>query len=168
VAGTFVAVTGGGCPAANNASYFAAYLAGWPVENLSGGWTGRGCTDRFWAVPMSGSANSDPGDTYVLWFFVTAPVTSGGCDIWAYIPKTGRDRDVAGNPTTYEVLRSKEDQKVIGTFSIRQPEHRGTWAHGGTFGFDGGKIAVKLRNRGTGTGDARHAAAQVLVHCKPR
>jgi hypothetical protein len=161
----FVAVTGGGCPETRNASYFAAYPAGRPVHNLSGGWAGQGCTDRFWSVPMSGSATDDPA-TYVLWFFATAPVTRGQCGIWAYVPKGPSDQDVAGNPTFYDVLRARDDRRVIGTFSIKQAPNRGMWAYGGAFTFDGGQIAVRLGNRGSGSG--RHGAAQILVNCAAR
>jgi hypothetical protein len=167
-AGSFVAVTGGGCPAATNASYFAAYPAGSPVANLSGGWVNGKCTDRFWSVPMSGSADRDDPGTYVLWWFTTAPVTSGDCEIWVYVPKTARAADVAGDPTRYDVLRSNEDRSVIGTFSVRQVANRGSWVKGGTFGFDGGRIAVRLNNRGDGGGGARHGAAEVLTRCTPR
>jgi len=159
-------MTGGGCPAAANASYFAAYPAGRPVANRTGGYRGSGCTDKFWAVPMSGRATVDDPGTYVLWWFDTSPVTEGKCRVWAYVPKTANDRDVAGDPTRYEVLRSREDRTVIGTFAIRQPAHRGEWAEGGTFAIKGGRMAVMLRNRGLGTDGARHAAAQVIVNCK--
>jgi hypothetical protein len=165
---SFIAVTGTACPAAAVASYFAAYPAGVPVANLSGGWVNRRCNDdRVWSVPMSGSADRDDPGTFVLWWFVTAPIVSGACDIWVYVPKPGRPADAAGDPTHYDVLRSDQDRTVIGTFSVEQPAHRGSWVKGGTFGFDGGRIAVRLDNRGTGTGGARHGAAEVLVRCKP-
>jgi hypothetical protein len=164
-AGTFVAVTGGGCPETANATYFAAYPAGGPVANLSGGWPGEGCTDRFWSVPMSGSTSADDPATYVLWWFHNLPIAGGTCGIWTYVPKGPRDEDVAGDPTFYEVLRGRDDRRVIGTFSVEQAPNRGTWAYGGAFDFDGGQIAVRLGNRGSGADGSRHGAAQILVNC---
>jgi hypothetical protein len=164
-ASTFVAVTGGGCPETSYASYFAAYLAGRPVFNLSGGWGEQGCSDRFWSVPMSGAADRDEPLTYVMWYFRTAPVNRGACGIWTYVPKGSDEKDSAGDPSFYQVLRSRDDRRVIGSFSIKQAPNRGTWAYGGTFNFDGGQIAIRLGNRGTGADGARHGAAQVLVNC---
>jgi hypothetical protein len=165
--GAFAAIAGPGCRETTAAGSYAAYPAGWPVSTVAGGFTGNGCTGRFWAVPMSGSAKMDDSDTHVLWWFSTAPVMRGKCDIWVFVPKAKRALDVAGDPTVYQVLRGRDDDRVIDTFSIRQQQKQGTWVKGGTFANDGGQIAVRLRNRGAGTGDARHAAAQIVTNCKP-
>jgi translation initiation factor IF-2 len=162
---SFIALTGGGCPETSYASYFAAYLAGRPVFNVSGGWAEQGCTDRFWSMPMSGVADRDEPLTYVMWYFKTSPVNRGACGIWTYVPKGGNETDSAGDPSFYQVLRSRDDRRVIGSFSIKQAANRGIWAYGGTFNFDGGQIAIRLGNRGTGANGARHGAAQVLVNC---
>jgi hypothetical protein len=165
---SFVAVSGVGGPATASASTFAAYPAGNPVATKpTGGLTDQGCNGRFWSVSMSGSpTQADPG-THVLWWFVTNPVTTGTCGIQVYVPKGDQDTDVAGDPAAYQVLRGRDSTDVIGTFSIKQAAHRGTWVSGGSFHIDGGQIAVNLLNRGAGAGGARLGAAQVMVSCKP-
>jgi hypothetical protein len=165
--GSFVALTGAGCRDATTASYFAAYRAGTPISKGTGGWATNGCDGTFWSVPMSGSATEDDPETYVLWFFNTGSTSSRKCEVWTYVPKSPTALDAAGDPTVYQVVRSRDDQGVIGTFSVKQPAHRGTWVDGGSFAPEGGQIAVKLVNRGTGRNGARHAAGQVVVNCAP-
>jgi translation initiation factor IF-2 len=158
-------LTGVGCPDAANASYYAAYEAGAPVATLVGGFAGGSCAGWFWSVPMSGSASTDDPDTYVLWSFTIAAPAQGKCDIWAFVPQGASPQDVAGKPTTYKVVRSRDDLGQIGTFTIDQTAHRGHWVDGGSFPYSGGQIAVQMVNRGTGSGGGRHGAAQVGINC---
>src|SRR5262249_29872229 len=118
-----------------------------------------------WSVPMSGSSTVDDPATYVLWWFSTGSFTTGRCQIWAYVPAGARDADVAGAPTLFYVQRSRTDQSVVGTFAVQQAASRGSWVAGGTFARSGGAIAVRMGNRGLGSGGARHGAAQIAVQC---
>ena len=157
-------LTGVGCPTTANVTFFAHYLAGAPMEVRTGGYAGAGCAGWFWSVPMSGSATDDP-DTYVVWSFTTAPLDHGHCEIRAYVPQAASAQEAAGNPTFYQVMRSRTDSKPTGSFSINQTANRGQWVDTGSFAFDHGQLAVKLVNRGSGTGGARHAAAQLMLRC---
>jgi translation initiation factor IF-2 len=158
-------LTGVGCPATADASYLASYPAGTPVPTLPGGWTGNNCAGWFWSVPMSGSAATDDLGTFVLWYFNTGALPRGKCHIWVYVPQGNTPQEVAGNPTTYKVLRSRDDPQETGSFSIDQTANRAQWVDAGSFAFDGGHLAVKMVNRGSGAAGDRHAAAQLALGC---
>lgn len=158
-------LAGVGCPSSANASVFAHYLAGSPAQTHLGGFAGSGCTGLFWSVPMSGSATTDDPDTYVLWYFDTAPMTTGHCEIWVFVPQGDSPQEAAGNPTVYQVLHSRNDPRQIGTFSVNQTANQGQWVDAGSFAVTDGQLAVKLVNRGAGTGGASHGAAQLMLRC---
>jgi translation initiation factor IF-2 len=158
-------VAGAGCPVTANAGAFARYRAGSAVKLLAGGFAGAGCAGWFWSVPMSGSATTDDPDTYVLWYFSTVPLSSGHCEIWVFVAQGSAPSDVAGKPTTYEVLRGRNDQRQTASFTVDQTANRGQWVDAGSFAFSGGQLAVKMVNRGSGAGGDRHAAAQLMPRC---
>ena len=118
-------------------------------------------------MPMSGSSDADDPGTYVMWWFVTGAVRHGTCKIWTYVPKPTNPMDVAGDPTKFVVLRGRTDPKVVGTFAVDQTDEQFSWHFAGSFPDESGTIAVKLVNRGAGSGGAHHGAAQVLVNCRP-
>jgi translation initiation factor IF-2 len=89
----------------------------------------------------------------------------GHCEIFTFVPQAASAQDAAGNPTVYQVVHSPTDQRQTGEFSVNQTANRGQWVDGGAFAFDHGQLAVKLGNRGTGAGGARHAAAQLRLRC---
>lgn len=162
----FTAVAGDGCAGTATAGGSAVFPAGSPLVSMAGGWKGAGCAHgTFWSVPMSGDADRADSGTYVRWWFNTGTLTKGTCTVWVFVPKPARDLDAAGKPTFYQVTRSREDASVIGTFTIDQGAHRGTWVRAGSYPLDGGRLAIKLLNRGAGTGGARHGAGQVQVGC---
>jgi len=166
-AGAFVAVAGDSCPQTAISGSYVAYPLGNPVTELMGGWRDNGCTGRFWSVPMSGSATDDP-QTYAVWWFATGSVQRGTCAISVYVPDSDSTKDVAGNPTVYQVTRGRDDKTVVGVFSVDQTATRGSWVRVGSFPDTTGTIAVKLVNHGDGTDGGRHAAAQVQAICTPR
>lgn len=158
-------LAGVGCPSSARASVFAHYLAGSPAQTHLGGFGGNGCTGLFWSVPMSGSVGTDDPDTYVLWYFDTKPMTTGHCEVWVFVPQGDSPQEAAGDPTVYEVLRGRDDPHQTGTFSVSQTTNQGQWVDGGSFVVNGGQLAVKLVNRGTGANGAMHAAAQLMLRC---
>jgi len=166
-AGVFSAIAGRGCPDTSVAGSFAAYTPRTPIVSLGGGFSGYGCTGGFWSVPMSGSADTDDPNTYVMWWFMTGSVKHGSCKVWTYVPKPADPADVAGDPTNFAVLRGRTDATMVGSFTVNQPAEQFSWHFAGSFPDDNGTIAVKLLNRGTGAGGAHHGAAQVLVNCRP-
>ncbi|WP_238019659.1 hypothetical protein KZZ52_15280 [Dactylosporangium sp. AC04546] len=159
----FTAVAGVGCRATGEAGHLAVYPAGSVPQTRRGGWSGAGCAGVFWAVPMSGTSQDDPG-TSVLWWFAPRGMTAASCDMFVYVPKAERPQDAAGRPTTYLVTRGRDDPTVIGSFAIDQPAQRGRWVPAGRYPLSDGRIGVKMANRGTSTAD-RHAAAQVSIEC---
>jgi translation initiation factor IF-2 len=158
---TFVTLGGEDC---QHTSYRGYYVEGSGTTKKPGGYRGDGCKGTFRVVPMSGSTSRD--NRYVVWWFKTGAVFQGRCGIAVYVPKGSRSADVAGRPTHYQVIRSAENHTVTGRFSIDQTAARGRWVSVGSFGMSGGKIAIKMLNRGRGSGDTRHGAAQVKISCK--
>lgn len=143
--------------------------AGWYTVG-SGGFEGRACDGRFVAVPMSGSPVEE-GRSSAVWSWHLG----GGyreCALTVFVPRSIRDKDVAGDPSEYRVRSDPRDPDSAYTgFSVRQPGHRGTAVAVGTYPVKGDTFAVQLTDRGRDWGDtslvgAHHAAAQMKASCR--
>lgn len=137
---------------------------GW-YDVSSGGYRGSSCDGRFTAVPMSGDPAADSRGT-AIWSWQIGPGYEQ-CSLAVYIPVSGRDSDVAGNPTAYRVFSSAgwSGHQTQPTFGIRQTEHRGSLVAVGSYRVEGESFAVQLLNRGQGGWGAHHAAAQMQLKC---
>ncbi|MFJ2780608.1 MULTISPECIES: hypothetical protein [unclassified Kitasatospora] len=156
----------------NSAAGYAQYgwweqgTTGWTI-NSAGGYSGSGCNGKYAALPMSGSATKDDGNS-VVWTFTTAPVTSGTCRISVYVPNNSDRKAVGGKPAYYTVQNSSSPNSgTIGSFSVDQTANRGGWVTAsGTFPVSGGRIAVMLHSRGIdwggGGADKAHLAASAV------
>ncbi|MEC4020232.1 hypothetical protein [Streptomyces sp. H27-D2] len=171
-AATYDSVAGPSCPTPSRGGYYEQNRFndgghGW--YNLTGGgYSDSGCTGVFASVPVSGDRNKD-GNSRVMWWWEPGP-GSRSCAISVYVPRGPSDRDVAGRPTTYDVLTDPFDPTTkVGGFTVDQIAHRASWVGVGTFAVKGGKIGVKLLDRGddasSGMPDAHHAAGQMKVNC---
>lgn len=136
----------------------------------SGGYRGSTCDGRFSAVPMSGSTTQDRGNTATWSWHLGSGYRE--CALTVFVPDSGRDRDVAGNPTVYRVLSDPDDADSAYTgFAVRQTAHRGTAVDVSSYPVKGNTFAVQLIDRGRDWGDeelvgAHHAAAQLRVDCR--
>ncbi|MFG2914378.1 hypothetical protein ACGF0D_15990 [Kitasatospora sp. NPDC048298] len=169
----FQAVAGFGCSGPGGhfqeVGAFRQGTDGWVTVN-SGGLTGDSCDGRYEAVPMSGDRNKDDNSTYALWTFdVGAAATS--CGVSVYVPASGSIQQVGGAPAYYTVAGTAGAD--LGSFTVDQIGHRGSWVEAGTFRPTGGSLVIRLHNRGqdwTGSGQPTHAhiaAAPVRVTCRP-
>ncbi|MEW1722583.1 hypothetical protein [Streptomyces sp. NPDC093109] len=135
----------------------------------SGGYKGSYCDGRFSAVPMSGRQDQDSGST-ATWSW-TLDKTYETCAVAVYVPKSGRDRDVAGNPTVYSVLKDPADSGTgYDGFAVIQTKHRGSLVKVGSYKAVGRTFAVQMVDRGVDFGSeertgAHHAAAQMKINC---
>ncbi|MFD4142964.1 adhesin [Streptomyces sp. NPDC058572] len=141
---------------------------GWYTVN-TGGHSGNGCDGRFTAVPMSGSRTKDK-DGSVTWSWY---VGSGyeTCSVSVIIPKAPRPEDVAGAPTTYNVLADPDDaDSTIKSFEIDQVELRGRGAIVEKIPVRDQQLTIQLvdrgQNRGQGRESQHHAAAQMRADCR--
>ncbi|WP_442819759.1 adhesin [Streptomyces sp. NBC_00841] len=136
----------------------------------SGGYRGSSCDGRFSAVPMSGSPTEDRGNTATWSWHLGSGYQE--CALTVFVPSSGRDRDVAGNPTVYRVLSDPDDADSAYTgFAVRQTVHRGSPVDVSSYPVKGNTFAVQLVDRGRDWGDeelvgAHHAAAQMKVACR--
>ncbi|WP_393058755.1 adhesin [Streptomyces sp. LN549] len=143
--------------------------AGWYTV-ASGGFHGGSCDGRFSAVPMSGSPDEDRGNT-ATWSWHLGPGFRE-CALTVFVPRSDRDRDVAGNPTVYRVLSDPGDADSAYTgFAVRQTVHRGSAVDVNSYPVKGDTFAVQLIDRGRDWGStqlvgAHHAAAQLKVACR--
>ncbi|MGN9793584.1 adhesin [Streptomyces sp. OZ13] len=143
--------------------------SGWYTVS-SGGHRGDGCDGSFTAVPMSGRSTKD-GDGRGTWSWY---VGSGydTCSVAVVVPDSGRDRDVAGRPTTYHVLSDPDDPgSVVKVFEIDQTELRGSGLVVEKVPVHDQRLTVQLVDRGEdvggdGRGGAHHAAAQMRAECR--
>ncbi|WP_327245855.1 adhesin [Streptomyces sp. NBC_01320] len=142
---------------------------GWYTVD-SGGYRGSSCDGRFSAVPMSGSPTEDRGNTATWSWHLGSGYQE--CALTVFVPSSGRDRDVAGNPTVYRVLSDPDDADSAYTgFAVRQTGHRGSPVDVSSYPVKGNTFAVQLVDRGRDWGDeelvgAHHAAAQMKVACR--
>ncbi len=142
---------------------------GWYTVN-SGGYQGSSCDGSFSAVPMSGSATQDYGNTATWSWRIGTGFDE--CALGVYIPKGQRDQDVAGDPTQYHVLADPyDDHSRYRTFRVDQTVHRGELVSVGSYEVRGEWFAVQLTDRGEDWGSdgregAHHAAAQMHLTCR--
>ncbi|MEU1466780.1 adhesin [Streptomyces sp. NPDC005761] len=143
--------------------------AGWYTV-ASGGFHGSSCDGRFSAVPMSGSPDED-GDSTATWSWHLGPGFQE-CALTVFVPRSDRDRDVAGDPTVYRVLSDPEDADSAYTgFAVRQTVHRGSAVDVNSYPVKGDTFAVQLIDRGRDWGStqlvgAHHASAQLKASCR--
>ncbi|WP_431676432.1 hypothetical protein [Kitasatospora sp. KL5] len=169
---TYRAVAGpfctGGHTTTQQYGWFDDGQAGWRTN--TGGHAADGCNGKYTSVPMSGAPDKDDGNS-VVWTFNTAPVTTGTCRLWVYVPNSTDLKAVGGAPTYYTVQRkSAPGVGTIGSFTVNQTGNRGRWVSVGSYPLSDGKIAVMLHNRGQdwkgGTKTyAHHAASAVKADC---
>lgn len=142
---------------------------GWYTVD-SGGHKGDGCDGRFTAIPMSGSKVKDHGGTATWSWYVGSGYTT--CSIAVTIPESDRDRDVAGQPTTYKVLADPDDaDSAVKSFQIDQTALRGSGLIVEKVPVHDQQLTVQLVDRGQDWGDddrkgAHHAAAQMRAECR--
>ncbi|MGP3949184.1 adhesin [Streptomyces sp. 7N604] len=170
---TYSAWAGHGCASPEGGGYeehgnWYKGIEGWFTVR-PGGYEGDSCDGSFSSVPMSGDRDRDWGNGAAWWWSVGDD--SDRCDVGVYIPR-GDDHSVAGNPTTYMVLTDLDGRHAdVTTFRIDQIAHRGELVDAGTFRVEGGRIVVKLLDRGQdwdedGPTYAHHAAGQMKVTCR--
>lgn len=167
----YTAWAGPGCSTGEYREYgrFENGDAGWYTV-ASGGFRGGACDGRFSAVPMSGSPDEDRGSTATWSWHLGSGFRE--CALTVFVPRSDRDRDVAGNPTVYRVLSdpANADSAYTG-FAVRQSVHRGSAVDVNSYPVKGDTFAVQLIDRGrdwgsTGLVGAHHAAAQLKVSCR--
>ncbi|WP_349362034.1 adhesin [Streptomyces sp. H27-C3] len=168
---SFTAWAGPGCPGGSYREFgrFENGIAAWYTVK-SGGSRSGSCDGRFSAVPMSGAPDKDRGGSAVWSWQVGKGFEK--CALAVFVPKSGRDNDVAGNPTFYRVLADPNEEKSsYAAFAVRQTVHRGSLVQVGSYAVKGGRIAIQLIDRGRDWGDAtlvgaHHAAAQMKLTCR--
>ncbi|MFE9815909.1 adhesin [Streptomyces sp. NPDC005773] len=167
----FTAWAGPGCSTGEYREYgrFENGDAGWYTVD-SGGFQGSSCDGRFSAVPMSGSPDEDRGSTATWSWHLGSGFRE--CALTVFVPRSDRDRDVAGNPTVYRVLSDPFDSDSAYTgFAVRQTVHRGSAVDVHSYPVKGDIFAVQLIDRGRDWGStqlvgAHHAAAQLRASCR--
>ncbi|MEU1351679.1 adhesin [Streptomyces sp. NPDC005795] len=167
----YTAWAGPGCSTGEYREYgrFENGDAGWYTVT-SGGFRGGACDGRFSAVPMSGSPDEDRGSTATWSWHLGSGFRE--CALTVFVPRSDRDRDVAGNPTVYRVLSDPQDADSAYTgFAVRQTVHRGSAVDVNSYPVKGDTFAVQLIDRGRDWGSTRlvgahHAAAQLKVSCR--
>ncbi|MFC9328454.1 hypothetical protein [Kitasatospora sp. NPDC057015] len=170
---SFSAVAGAGCSNTGagyvQTGWWEQGSTGW-TNNSTGGYAGSGCSSKYAAMPMSGAAAKDDGNS-VLWTFTTAPVTSGSCKLSVFVPNNSDPKVVGGKPSYYTVQNTfTPGSGTTKAFTIDQTTTRGSWVSAGTFPLSGGRIAVMLHSRGVdwggaGVDKAHHAASAVRADC---
>ncbi|MGW5848686.1 hypothetical protein ACWFQ8_12165 [Streptomyces sp. NPDC055254] len=169
----YAAVAGPGCSGEGTTfgrnGWYTDGIEGWKQYG-TGGHGSSGCNGDFLAMPMSGSSSKDAGN-YVLWTFRTGAVTTGTCQVSVHIANNSDIRAVGGKPSYYTVHGDTSvSGPTLGSFSINQPSQLGRWVSGGSFRITGGKLAVKLHDRGQDWSGstktyAHHAGSAVRLNC---
>ncbi|ATW49054.1 adhesin [Streptomyces peucetius subsp. caesius ATCC 27952] len=144
---------------------FADGTDGWYTVG-SGGHRGDGCDGSFTAVPMSGSPTKDRGSTATWSWYVGSGYRT--CSVAVVVPDGDRDQDVAGEPTTYNVLSDPDEPgSVVKVFEIDQTKLRGSGLVVEKVPVHDQQLVVQLVDRGRDRGgDAHHAAAQMRAECR--
>ncbi|MBB5874211.1 hypothetical protein F4553_007645 [Allocatelliglobosispora scoriae] len=165
---TFQAVGGYGCSTANT-GYYAHDRdpgAGWGASD-HGGWGSNGCSGTFDSMPMSGSDTVEDPTQYADWSF-TVGSASRSCDLSTYVPVYGGDaKRAGGNPAQYRV-GDGQGSSSKGTFTVDQPANGGRWISIKTYPVSGGKLWIRVLNRGIDWGARegyRIGLAQFKVVC---
>ncbi|WP_406861478.1 adhesin [Streptomyces sp. HUAS MG47] len=167
---TYEAWAGPGCEGGGSGEYlergrFEDGREGWYTVR-SGGHRGDGCDGGFSAIPMSGSATRDNGNTATWSWHVGGGY--GSCMLAVQVPAPPDRQDAAGDPSVYEVLA---DGRVYARFEVDQPAHSGELLHTAWYPLRDDRFTVRLLDRGVDWGsDARegahHGAAQMRLSCR--
>jgi len=170
---TFSAVGGYNCAHTSNRGFriigrYSEDKEGW-VRVGSGAWTSDGCDGSYDTMPMSGYKTKDDSSFYAEWWFAVGTGTRS-CAVSTYVPTTTVHRHVAGKPATYQV-RDTEGGSVRATFTVDQRVNRGRWVPAGTYAVNGGRIVIRVVNRGEDWNDDGRtyehiAVAQLRVICQ--
>jgi hypothetical protein len=119
-------------------------------------------------MDMSGSATVDDPTSHARWWFDVGS-SSRRCALEIYVPTSSNNRDVQGKPAQYFVMDT-ENGPVRAQPTVDQRVNRGTWVARGTYLINGGRLVVKLVNRGedwtiTAPTYEHIAIAQVRLTC---
>lgn len=129
-----------------------------------GGWSQDGCHGTFEAIPMSGDADKDDQNQFVVWWFVPS-AGMNRCEVKVYLPAPDNPLDSAATAAHFAVLAGRTGTEFA-EFTIDQTKGRGAWKSAGTFPVNQGGLAVKLVDRGAPSDPrARLSVTQVRVAC---
>ncbi|MFD3945161.1 hypothetical protein [Streptomyces sp. NPDC058579] len=169
----YTAVAGPGCTGAGTGfsrrGWYTDGKEGWKQFG-TGGYGSSGCNGDFFAMPMSGHNGSDAKNS-MLWTFRTGAVTTGTCQVSVHIPNNSDIKAVGGKPSYYTVHAGDSGSSpFLGSFTVNQPSQLGRWVGAGTFRITGGRLAVKLHDRGQDWSGstktyAHHGGDAVRVQC---
>ena len=175
-ASSYTAIAGPGCANSPDAEFVGVGFSGdgtddWNVIDGNDG-TGSGCSDRFLAMPMSGTANKDAANRG-LWVFTPSPAATEYCTFRVYIPKPPSSADgyeVDGTSAVYGVFSgsSVSGASRIGQFTLDQTAHRGGSVLEGSFEITQPLLVVRLYDRGVDynvTPNAMYGVAAIQVSC---
>ncbi len=150
---TFTALTGPGCPQDSGKGVT---LDTWGTED--GSWTGDGCQGFFRWSRVAGSRYVH---TFTWWF--DTPLSGGqDCGLSLYIPRPS-DTSLAAAPVARYTVAGASG--AVGSFTLNQSTHNGTWVAAGTFHFPTACVQLTLSNQGTIDGTAV-AAAPLRITCQ--
>ncbi|MET9921980.1 hypothetical protein ABZZ04_33665 [Streptomyces sp. NPDC006435] len=144
--------------------YYTDGKEGWATH--SGGYGGSGCDGKYLSMPMSGSSSKDSGGS-ATWLF-DLPSTAKKCSVSVHVPGSSNIVQVGGNPSYYTVYDRflPRTSNLVGSFTIRQTERRGTWYNvPGTFPVEAMKLSVRLHDRGEDDHYEHHAISAVKATC---
>lgn len=155
----FAATTGESCPATARAGYYTEGRDSNWYNRAKGGWTGDGCGGRVLAIPMSGEAAVDDNANVIVWWFKPDTLTAGSCAVSVYVPGTGDPMDAAGAPAHYKAYASADaGGTLVGEFDVDQTSHQGQWVSAATLRLTGGRLSIRMVNRGIDWGTGRDGA----------
>ncbi len=178
---TYSAVAGLDCTGSSTATY--SDSEGYYTDGDSGwlrptdGYAGSGCTGKYDAVPMSGTAGltnyDSTGFALYKWNF-SGSFTDATCQISVFVPDDTSHLHVGGNPTYYYYYAQNysynESMTPTGNFSVAEVDDLGEWVAQSPFSVSTGYVTLKLLNSGqdwtsAGVDYAHHAAAAVKLSC---
>ncbi|WP_212530844.1 hypothetical protein [Actinospica durhamensis] len=178
---TYTAVAGLDCTGSSTATY--SDSEGYYTDGDSGwlrptdGYAGSGCTGKYDAVPMSGTAGLTHYDTtgFALykWNF-SGSFTDASCKLSIYVPDDTSRLHVGGDPTYYYYWAQNysygQSLTPSGDFSVTEVDDLGEWVTQPSFTVTTGYVTLKLVNSGldwtsAGVDYAHHAAAAVKLSC---
>ena len=178
---TYTAVAGLDCTGSSTATY--SDSEGYYTDGDSGwlrptdGYAGDGCTGKYDALPMSGTAGLTHYDTtgFALykWNF-SGSFTDATCKLSIYVPDDTNHMHVGGDPTYYYFWAKNysygQSLTPSGDFSVTEVDDLGEWVTQSSFPVTTGYVTLKLVNSGVdwtsaGVDYAHHAAAAVKLSC---
>lgn len=160
---TFTAVAGWDCDAGTDRGFEATGRTPKWRTSARGGWPGDGCHGTFEAVPFSGRTDAEtPAFGAFFWF---APKDVRRCTVEVWVPKAPKRADAAATAARF-LVQAGENGAAYASFTVDQTAAPGTWVRGGEFPVSGGRLVVKLVDRGKPAGsEDRLAVTQVRVAC---